>query len=301
MGYLLLAAIAAVIAYFVFVRKRETKGQTTEVDGMSRAAAGAAPPAIVNGAGVSPWTGGVAVTVSQPKPTYADGGPDAWDEWDYKGVRLDVGGKDIAARLRVHFTDKEGAQTVREIDAKRFITDGKDGVLRAYCHLRQANRPFRLSRVTEAVDLDTGERIDNLPGWLTAKYAESPRGMADAFIDEHVDALTALFYVAKADGAFRLPERTVIGAFCGAVGKPSADVQEVVLQEVASWATPTAIGYGRALRAVATKPEEYRRSVLNTAQSIVDSDRTKKDAEFAALTRMAKEFAVKRPVQNAAR
>jgi uncharacterized tellurite resistance protein B-like protein len=231
----------------------------------------------------------------QPRPMSQpqDDGKDAWEEWDYMGAEVASTGKELTRRLKIRFTDKDGQKTEREIDTKRFLADDKDGVLQAFCHLRQANRPFRLSRVSHAVDLDTGEVLQDLPAWLAAQYANTPRGQADAFIDAHGDALSALLFVAKADGAFRQAEREHLAEFCRGLEAPSGEVVEVVVGDVGGWAVPSAIAYGKALRGAAGKPEAYRQSILDTARKMVDSDKTAKDDETKALGRMAKELGIK--------
>lgn len=240
------------------------------------------------------------VTVTQGVPDSPTEAPsnedkDAWEDWDYMGMQDSGGGRELHRRLSIHFADKEGKRTEREIDLKKFFTDGKDGLMHAYCHLRQGNRPFRLSRVSRAVDLDTGETVQDLPAWLQTQYKDTPRGMADTFIDEHGDALSALFFVSKADGALRTAEREHLAEFCSNVGCAPAEVVNLVVQDVSEWAVPSAIGYGKALRAVAESPEGYRRSVLETARKMVDSDKTTKDDEVKALGRMAKELRIKEP------
>lgn len=237
----------------------------------------------------------IVVTVTQTVPESAAGTPvkvdkDAWEEWDYMGMQGAGGGHELHRRLRIHFTDKEGKRTEREIDLKKFFTDGKDGLMHAYCHLRKGNRPFRLSRVSQALDLDTGETVQDLPAWLQAQYKDTPRGAADAFIDEHGDALSALFFVSKADGALRKAEREHLAEFCRSVGGAPAEVVDLVVQDVSEWAMPSAIGYGKALRAAAEMPDEYRRRILETARKMVESDKTTKDEEVKALGRMAKEL-----------
>lgn len=234
-----------------------------------------------------------AIPQAQPQAAPQEVEKDAWEEWDYLGSEVATTGKELSKRLRIRFTDKDGQKTEREVDTKRFVTDGKDGIIHAFCHLRNGNRPFRLSRVSHAVDLETGEELRDLPAWLQEQYSATPRGMADAFIDEHGDALEALFFVAKADGAFRQAEKDHLAGFCTAVGAAPPDVVSIVLQDLAGWAVPSAIAYGKALRATAGKPEAYRRSILDTALKMVDSDKTTKDDETKALGRMAKELGIK--------
>lgn len=69
------------------------------------------------------------------------------------------------ATLRIEYSDEQGGMTERvvdifEADRYRFI---------AYCRLRDGEvRSFIVSNVLSAVDLATGEQVENLSAWLSA-------------------------------------------------------------------------------------------------------------------------------------
>ena len=273
MGYVVFAVVLAAVAYLVFKRNGGSKSEPSQEDAKN--------------SGVS-----VTVTQSTPAPTQQVDRLEPQDVWQHMRASVSTRGWELSRRLRIRFQDKDGQRTEREIDLKRFFADETGGVMWAFCHLRQAHRPFTLSQVSAAIELETGEAVNDLPAWLLAQYKGTPRGSADAFINEHEDALRALFFVSKADRALRKSEREHLAEFCKNVGEVSAEVAEVVVQDVSQWSVPTAIGYGKALRALAGKPQEYRRRVLKTAKSIIDSDKATVEAEVKAIGRMAKELGI---------
>lgn len=65
---------------------------------------------------------------------------------------------EISARVRLTYEDADGATTTRDVLVHRYDFDG-DGYIVGHCSLRQAERTFRIDRVRQMVDLDTGEQL----------------------------------------------------------------------------------------------------------------------------------------------
>lgn len=221
----------------------------------------------------------------EPAANPAKGTPDkdAWEEWATPEFDPYTSGHAITTTLDVHYVDSKGQSTVRQITTERYTHNGHDGLLHAYCHMRKSRRSFRIAQITKATSVETGEIIEHLPMWLDEQYAQSDTGQADAFIEEHDAALTALFFVAKADGAYRQPEKRLVADFCEERG---CEVADLVIKTMAQWATPSKIGYGKALRALAELPDDYQQQVYEVASQMLSSKKTPRDAEIAALDRM---------------
>lgn len=224
---------------------------------------------------------------STPAPAIEDADDRQPDEWDYAGYSLYDAGKKLKAPLHIDFTDKGGARTTRRIEIERYDHDGIDGLILAHCHLRGARRPFRLSRIIRAMDPNTGESIDHLPTWLDQQYQATAHGIAQAFIDNHEPALGALFHIAKQDGAFRAREKHIIATFGTLHGLPDHASDELIA-EVASWQTPSAITYGKHLRALADREPSYQAGVLTAAQAILNADKGHHTDELKAIEKMRK-------------
>lgn len=63
----------------------------------------------------------------------------------------------VIQKLRIQYQDANGDVTTREIKTRFYDPDR--GTVRARCSLRKADRTFRLDRIKEAIDIDTGEVI----------------------------------------------------------------------------------------------------------------------------------------------
>lgn len=213
---------------------------------------------------------------------------DAWEGNYPSCYDLYGGGKELETDIHIHFIDKNDAHTDRLITTKRYVHDDKDGIVYAYCHLRASNRPFQISRISNPIDAETGEIIPNLMTFLDTQYTTSPAGKAEAFIEEHNAAFGALFFIAKADGAFRAKEKLVIDAMCAVFGMTEITVRENVITQISGWYNPSKVEYGRDLKKMLAKPLLYRMRVYAAAKVMIASDKTAKETETAALSRMVK-------------
>lgn len=194
------------------------------------------------------------------------------------------------ASLRIRYANSKGETSSRVIDVQEFAHDWDGCTIQAYCYNRGARRTFKVSRILEAIDTSTGEVISNLDSWLDAKYEASDAGAVDAFVAEHHAALVALFYVAKADGAFRAPEKRALEELCDEWGLYDPIQFDLLVKDIGRWAKPSAIAYGRALRELFLMPEEYQQQVYVAAQRMSAGKKTVSDVEKRALARMRKEL-----------
>lgn len=65
-------------------------------------------------------------------------------------------------RLQFTYVDAYGQETVRQVLAHHFERAGTMLYINAYCYLRQEERQFRADRMTDIIDIDTGEVIEDL-------------------------------------------------------------------------------------------------------------------------------------------
>ncbi|RME56771.1 hypothetical protein D6779_10020 [Candidatus Parcubacteria bacterium] len=90
-----------------------------------------------------------------------DNDEDAWDAWFFD----EPDQSDVHGKLKIHYVDAEGRHTKRTIELKK----ASPNYLLAYCRMRKADRCFRIDRVKHAIDLETGEIVDDLHEWLSRK------------------------------------------------------------------------------------------------------------------------------------
>ncbi|SHH25753.1 hypothetical protein SAMN05720766_10975 [Fibrobacter sp. UWH9] len=79
---------------------------------------------------------------------------------------------DFSPNFEIKYEDSEGNETLRQIFAKKI--DGQ--VLTAHCFLRDEERSFYIPRITECVDLETGEIVTNdIKRFLLKKFKQNVR------------------------------------------------------------------------------------------------------------------------------
>lgn len=196
--------------------------------------------------------------------------------------------------LRIYFVDRNGVATERNISTLNYAHDPEThgGSVYAFCHLRKANRPFAFSRIKRAVDLRTGEVIVDLGAYLDTIYFATPTGVVEKFLDAHAEGIFVLFSFAKADGAMRAKERTIIIDWAraqGLTGEAALDSLEDQMKKI--WYT-TDHAFWKAVKAVKleARDEPYMQSLWGAIQAILKSDKKLSEQEEKYLRYAAKHW-----------
>lgn len=230
---------------------------------------------------------GVTVTV-QERPYQHDSTPaydavdqdkDAWDggHWEVtESFPVDV-------RLQITFRDISDRVTDRSITVRSVGDYAGEPALVAFCHLRNANRSFRLSRIQHCVDEDTGEIVENVYDYLFSRYSKSPDASIDLVLDEAFDAVKALFFIAKADGQMRKPEREVIARFFRDICKDDRVNEQMMKSLLSEWSVPSLQAYKIAVGKAGKLPDAVKGAFINAARDIVATGKNVTATEQDAL------------------
>lgn len=250
----------------------------------------------------------------KPTPTQADGDfivtftveatqeetppidKDAWEDWDQDlygpGQRVrQLNG----VRLRIDFTDREGKRTERDVTSFRYSynPESKTGVLYAYCHMRNGNRPFALNRISKAVDLETGEIIQDVGKFLEDAFERTPSFAVEQFLAQHDAGLFVLFSFAKADGAMRAKERAILLGWAQSMGLKEPGALSELESKVRDWYL-TKSAFWDAVKSVNKAPRtaDYMNTLWQAAVDIVSSDKKPHDQEKEFLRYAAKKWGI---------
>lgn len=224
---------------------------------------------------------------------------DAWEPvpdhyYQEAGTRKPLGG----IRLHIRFQDLEGNITERDISTLWFAYDPatKDGLVYAFCQLRQANRPFAFKRVQRAVDLETGEIIVNLGDHLDSRHGKSPAGVVERFLAEHGAAIFVLFSFAKADGIMRAKERVEISAWATRRGlEAQHDLDELERQVKGWYSTNDAFRDAIKILQKESRSAEYLGDVWAAVTAIIQGDKVVADQEIDYLKYASAQLALPMP------
>lgn len=133
---------------------------------------------------------------------------DAWE-----GSVYELGGRPMRCDVKLGFryTDSNGATTNRQIRTKAFVPWlNDDHLVLGFCNYRKANRSFATSQMQDVIDLETGECLDDVDRFLTEAYEASDYKKIDDFIDERMNVVECLLYLARLDGNLTKAQKMII-------------------------------------------------------------------------------------------
>jgi hypothetical protein len=124
------------------------------------------------------------------------------------------GYKTVPLRVHLQYTDGYGESTEREVDIQSYDDTTEIGMFSGHCHLRGKVRSFYFARVKRAIDVKTGEVIEDLRGHLNGLWGNSTGPAWRVLSGERALELEILLYVAKCDKALRAAELEIIAKYC---------------------------------------------------------------------------------------
>lgn len=186
--------------------------------------------------------------------------------------------------------DGAGDVTDRDVEVKECDTVSRGGYLGGICRLRNGPRTFRIDRIRSAIDMETGEVVEDVPRWAASKYEGSPAQAMEGLLQEGTDSLRALIYVAKADGRYTKKEKEVFLKFCQARSGCSGITQTDIDRACYLLSAPTLPAFRQICGRIAKQPKEIRTAVLQACGELLNTEKTMSEAEEAAMHYMHKRF-----------
>jgi len=205
---------------------------------------------------------------------------DNWEQFDfYRAKMLPAKG-----RYRINYEDQRGLKTERDIEVKRVHECQGKYAIDAHCSLRDAHRSFLGERIKKAINLDSGEIVEDLARDAIAQYNDSGEGRALAAIDKEWMGVVALVFVCRADGQMRKAERTIVAEYlkrrCSDVLLDDAELDSAIK----ALGEPDHREFKRIIRDLKTAGERDRLAdLLDCAKRIVETQKTVAPMEKAAL------------------
>lgn len=137
-----------------------------------------------------------------PEVDSSEGGDeekDNWERFDFYSARL----LPAKGRYRINYEDQRGLKTERDIEVKRVHENAGKYAIDAHCLLRSAHRSFLGERIQKAINLDSGEIVEDLARDAIAQYNDSGEGLALAAIDKEWMGIAVLVFVCRANRCAR--------------------------------------------------------------------------------------------------
>ncbi len=207
---------------------------------------------------------------------------DAWE-----GSVYELGDRPMRCDVMLDFgyTDSNGAASQRQIRASAFVPWlEEDHLVMGFCNHRKANRSFVTSRMTDVIDLRTGECIDDVDGYLITVYEASEYKKVDEFIDERMGVVECLMYLARLDGNITGGQREIINDYVISIIQSPIVTERIGAKLIKEYAEDIAPNQFRKLVAEMKKGSpECLHDLQRLGPQVVDARRGTKDGGNAAL------------------
>lgn len=215
------------------------------------------------------------------------------DAYDYAYVA----GEDrkLLLELEIDYIDAKGIETTRQIKLKRFrfSQDKKEGLLSGYCYLREGGRDFYVSRIQRCVNVETGEIIVELIKYLEEQYEISSGGQLEKIWNDFTDEMNVLVYVGKLDGMLQKKEKEVIASYALTRNQTYRLSKEEIIDYMNNITSISKTQFARALGRLSKKMEQERKDLIDYAERILNTKKSKKPEEEEVISYMVKRLLTK--------
>lgn len=196
--------------------------------------------------------------------------------------------------LAIHYRDAQGQETNRRIECHKFRVHANSVTLAAYCYERDAERTFRVDRIAQIIDLNTGEVFEDAMVYLTrfANCAALPDGLLAGkraspgqrrAMTKSRDGIRILVFLARCDGEYHSKERAAIADYIRArCGELEYDID--ALLDYADHQYPDEELYFSTLDEIEVEAEldgdDHLRLLLSAVVAVIEADGKITDEEF---------------------
>lgn len=205
---------------------------------------------------------------------------DNWEQFDFYRAKM----QPAKGRYHINYEDQRGLKTERDIEVKRVHECEGRYAIDAHCFLRNAHRSFLGERIGKAINIDSGEIVEDLAKDAIAQYVDSGEGRALSAIDREWMGVAVLIFVCRADGQMRKAERAIVVDYikrhCADVLLDDAELDAAIK----SVGEPDHKEFKRIIRDLKAAGEHDRLTdLLDSAKRIVETQKTVAPMERAAL------------------
>jgi len=172
-----------------------------------------------------------------------------------------------------------------EIRVKRYrlSKQGDQAILGAHCQLLKRFLDFNSQSLQRCLDLETGQRIDDLPAFLEASHAASQQGQLDRLYQSHQDELAVLLYVGRADGVLQRREKELIAHYL--VGRFTGGALQVeeIARDLAWKPVPNHDDFRLATQRLAQLEASLKKQIVQLCRQLIEVKETLDGDEEASM------------------
>ena len=190
--------------------------------------------------------------------------------------------------LEVDHLQLDGTTLRGQIRVKRYrlSKQGDQAILGAHCQLLKRFLDFNSQSLQRCLDLQSGERIDDLPAFLEASHAASQQGQLDRLYQSHQDELALLLYVGRADGVLQRREKELIAHYlAGRFTGGFLQVEEIA-RDLAWKPVPNKNDFRLATQRLVQLEAELKNQIVQLCRQLIEVKETLDGDEEASMAEL---------------
>ncbi|HRP91074.1 MAG TPA: NINE protein [Edaphocola sp.] len=189
----------------------------------------------------------------------------------------------------ISYSDAKGQRSERRITMKAIQkTYDDDYIITAYCHEKQAQRSFKLSRIDKLVDMETGEVFSDPSKYFIDRFMDSPIGHITQCFQEYEPEILVLSFMARADGVLRKKERKLIADYIQ--HRYNSTLDEKLLDDEIRRTYCESSDFRKSLKTISDKSEIDRIQILEYITDIANADKNIDPMEAGILELVSREL-----------
>lgn len=201
----------------------------------------------------------------------------------------------VPSVLRLDYIDAEGRNSQRTISIQEY---NGGAYLRGFCELRYDFRTFRIDRINQCIDTETGDIVYNIPDYLLQKYRSSLRAILDKIFPQITDILKVLLYISKADGRFTEDENELVRGTVKRAIKDTRLTEKDITSMISKLDIPTLHGFKIAVGKIGRKSIKNLEITYIISRKIAESDKEIHPAEQESLDYIQKKLEVLKKIKK---
>ena len=178
--------------------------------------------------------------------------------------------------LEVDHLQVDGTTLRGEIRVKRYrlSKQGDQAILGAHCQLLKRFLEFNSQSLQGCLDLQSGQRIDDLPAFLEASHAASQQGQLERLYQSHQDELVVLLYVGRADGVLQRREKELIAHYLAGRFTGGALQVEEIARDLAWKPVPNHDDFRLAIQRLALLEASLKSQIVQLCGQLIEVKET---------------------------
>jgi uncharacterized tellurite resistance protein B-like protein len=200
--------------------------------------------------------------------------------------------KSLNNAFYIEYKDVNGLPSKRRITVYNILPIGSnDFYLESFCHEKNSDRTFKLSRIEEMIELDSGEVIEDKLSFFYEKYCQMSENPVLTLLGEKHSEALVLIFIARADGVLRRKELEATASYL--MNRCSYKVEKEDLIKELKKKHCLIHEFKKHIRIInESTTREKKEELLQCINEVIFADKKADDLELAGLETIRKIFGI---------